>query len=174
MRIGVSGAHGTGKTTLVEELCNRLPDHTPVDEPYVLFEEEGHEFEYPPSVDDYRLQLRRSLVMLRTAAPGAVFDRTPLDFLAYLTVCGVDAESEADADELRAAMSLLDLLIVVPVTAETGRQLPAVEMPELQRAVDSALMDLVHADPLDVCGHLRVVELTGPLTTRIESVVTAL
>lgn len=174
MRIGVSGAHGTGKTTLVEELCNRLPDHTPVDEPYVLLEDDGHEFEYPPSVDDYRLQLRRSLVSLRTSAPGAVFDRTPLDFLAYLTACGADPETKVDADELREALSLLDLLIVVPVTVETGQQLPSVEMPELQRAVDSALLDLVHADPLDVCGHLLVIELTGPLRTRIESIVSAL
>lgn len=170
MRIGVSGPHGTGKTTLVEELCNRLPGYTPVDEPYVLLEDDGHEFGYPPSVDDYRLQLRRSLVSLRASAPGTVFDRTPLDFLAYLTACGVDAATEVDVDEVRESMSLLDLLIVVPITAETGRQLPTVEMPELQRAVDSALLDLVYADPLDVCEHLPVIELTGPLATRIESI----
>ena len=26
MRVGISGAHGTGKTTLAEALCARLPD----------------------------------------------------------------------------------------------------------------------------------------------------
>ena len=45
MRIGVSGPHGTGMTTLVEEMCVRLKGHTPVDEPYFVLEEEGREFE---------------------------------------------------------------------------------------------------------------------------------
>jgi uridine kinase len=45
MRVGVSGAHGTGKTTLVEELCAHLAGHLPVDEPYFVLEVE-------PSADD--------------------------------------------------------------------------------------------------------------------------
>jgi uridine kinase len=34
MRIGISGAHGTGKTTLAELLCAHLPGHVTADEPY--------------------------------------------------------------------------------------------------------------------------------------------
>jgi Ni2+-binding GTPase involved in maturation of urease and hydrogenase len=45
MRIGISGAHGAGKTTLVEALCAHMADCTAVDEPYYLLEEEGYEFE---------------------------------------------------------------------------------------------------------------------------------
>ncbi len=44
MRAGISGTHGTGKTTLAEALCARLPGHVTVDEPYYLLEEEGYEF----------------------------------------------------------------------------------------------------------------------------------
>ncbi|AHH19008.1 hypothetical protein NONO_c42240 [Nocardia nova SH22a] len=33
MRIGVSGPHGTGKTTLVHELCSHFDDLTPIEEP---------------------------------------------------------------------------------------------------------------------------------------------
>jgi len=36
MRVGISGAHGTGKTTLAQALCMQLPGHVPADEPYLL------------------------------------------------------------------------------------------------------------------------------------------
>jgi uridine kinase len=42
MRVGVSGTHGTGKSTLVEALCVHLPEHLAADEPYYLLEEEGY------------------------------------------------------------------------------------------------------------------------------------
>jgi hypothetical protein len=56
------------------------------DEPYYLLEEEGHEFGFPPSPEDYRALLARSLQSLSSPPllPGVVFDRTPLDYLAYL------------------------------------------------------------------------------------------
>ena len=84
MRIGVSGAHGTGKTTLVEALCTRLDGHVAIDEPSVMLEEAGYESELPPAPDDYRAQLEWSLSALSSAGPRVVFDRTPLDALAYL------------------------------------------------------------------------------------------
>ena len=42
MRVGITGTHGTGKTTLAGALCARLPGHVMVDEPYYLLEEEGY------------------------------------------------------------------------------------------------------------------------------------
>ena len=57
MRAGISGTHGTGKTTLAGALCARLPGHVVADEPYYLLEEEGYEFGYPPSLEDYRALL---------------------------------------------------------------------------------------------------------------------
>ncbi|MFD1811804.1 AAA family ATPase [Rhodococcus gannanensis] len=171
-RIGVSGPHGTGKTTLVEELCARLDGYTPIDEPYVLLEEEGYEFEYPPSVADYRAQLRRSLRSLHDSGSGVVFDRTPLDFLAYLTACGVDPEDTVDVDLVRSAMATLDLLIVVPITDDT--ELPPAEFPQLGAAVNHALLELVYDDPLQLFEGLPVVELTGPVDRRVETVLAAL
>jgi hypothetical protein len=171
MRIGVSGTHGTGKSTLVEEVCARLGGHESVDEPYVLLEEEGHELGHPPSAADFRRQLDRSLVALGVPAARVVFDRTPLDFLAYLAVMGVDRASEAGA--VRAALATLDLLVLVPVTPEAERLLPPAELPELRRAVDDALLDLVHTDSLEVVGGLPVLELTGPLAGRVDAVVRA-
>ena len=36
MRAGISGTHGTGKTTLAQALCAHLPGHVTADEPYYL------------------------------------------------------------------------------------------------------------------------------------------
>jgi predicted ATPase len=98
MRIGIAGTHGTGKTTLAAALCARLPGHVTADEPYYLLEDEGYDFAFPPSPDDYRALLARSLRSLgaQPPHPGVVFDRTPLDYLAYLAATGADAEREAD------------------------------------------------------------------------------
>jgi hypothetical protein len=170
MRIGVSGAHGTGKTTLVQELCARLAGHVPVDEPYLLLEEEGYEFEFPPSPDDYRAQLRRSLRVLRSTAPRVVFDRTPLDFLAYLAALGAGLEGEADPAAVRSALASLDLLIVTPVTPEIERVLPRPGLPRLRERMNDALLDLLSGDPLDAWGDVPVIELGGPLDERLEAV----
>lgn len=174
MRIGVSGTHGVGKTTLVEELCARLTDHAAVDEPYILLEEEGYEFEHPPSLDDYRTQLSRSLRALRSPAARVVFDRTPLDFLAYLAAYDLDIEAETDTSALRAALESLDLLVVVPITDEAERVLPGAEMLQLRQAVNDTLLDLVYNDPLQVCGDVPVIELAGWLDGRLEAVLAAL
>lgn len=101
-----------------------LAGHVAVDEPYFLLEEEGYEFDFPPSLDDYRAKLRRSLRVLRSAAPRVVFDRTPLDFLAYLAAQDAGIEGEADPSALRSALASLDLLIVTPITPETEQVLP--------------------------------------------------
>jgi hypothetical protein len=171
---GVSGAHGTGKTTLVEGLCARLTDHVAIDEPYVLLDEEGHEFEYPPSIDDYRAQLRRSLLALRSPATSVVFDHTPLDFLAYLAAHGLAIEAEADTAALRAVLERLDLLVIALITAEGEALLPRAEMLPLRRGVNDALLELVYDDPLRICDRVPMIELTGRLDERLEAVLAAL
>lgn len=174
MRIGISGAHGTGKTTLVEALCAHMADHAAVDEPYYLLEEEGYESEYPPSTKDYRAQLTRSLLALRSPTEGVVFDRTPLDFLAYLCAQGVDFEGAADHASLRSALTSLDLLVITPITPETEQILPTAEMLRLREAMNGALLDLLYGDPLQLWGDVPVLELNGPLDQRLEAVLAAL
>src|SRR5688572_1296873 len=86
MRIAISGSHRTGKSTLLAELAARLPQYTSVDEPYHLLEEEGHELSHPPSREDFEAQLERSIEEVRAAGDDTLFDRCPLDLLAYLAV----------------------------------------------------------------------------------------
>ena len=104
MRVGISGTHGTGKTTLAGALCARLPGHVMADEPYYLLEEEGHELGFPPSLEDYRALLECSVRSLSSPLPpGIVFDRTPLDYLAYMATTGANPSDEAGAAALQPA-----------------------------------------------------------------------
>lgn len=112
--------------------------------------------------------------MLSLPGPRVVFDRTPLDYLAYLIVLDVDIEVDAGQAPLRSAMSSLDLLVITPITTETEQILPAAEMPGLRAAMNEALLELVYQDPLQAWGDVPVVELSGPLDSRAEVVLRAL
>jgi hypothetical protein len=176
MRVGISGTHGTGKTTLAEALCAHLPGHVAADEPYCQLEEQGYEFGFPPSLEDYRALLACSVRNLSSPPllPGTVFDRTPLDYLAYLAATGADPSDEAGAAALRPAFASLDLLVITPITAETERVLPTAEMPGLRSRMNDALLELVYDDPLNAWGDITVLELTVPLDRRLDSVLAAL
>ncbi|WP_436536420.1 ATP/GTP-binding protein [Actinoplanes sp. HUAS TT8] len=175
MRIAISGTHGTGKTTLAEALCAHLPEHVMAEEPYYLLEEQGYEFGFPPSSEDYRAMLACSIRGLRApSASGVVFDRSPLDYLAYLAAIGVDWSEQVDAGSLRPAFATLDLLVVVAVTPETERSLPAAELPGLRSRMNDALLELVYDDPLDAWTDIPVLELSGPLDDRLDTVLAAL
>jgi len=176
MRVGISGAHGTGKTTLAEALCACLPGHLTADEPYYQLEEEGYPFGFPPSVADYRALLARAVQSLTAppARPGMIFDRTPLDYLAYLAAVGADPQVEAGAAALRAALGSLDLLVLTPITLETEQLLPPAEMPRLRARMNDALLELVYDDPLDAWGDIPVLELSGPPGGRLAAVLAAL
>ena len=176
MRVGISGTHGTGKTALAGELCARLPGHVTADEPYYLLEEQGHEFEFPPSPQDYRALLARSVRCLNSPPPlpGVVFDRTPLDYLAYLAATGADPADEIGAAALRSAFASLDLLVITLITPETEQVLPPAEMPGLRSRMNDALLELVHDDPLNAWEDVPVLELDGPLDGRLGAVLAAL
>jgi hypothetical protein len=175
MRVGISGTHGTGKTTLAGALCARMPGHVTADEPYYLLEEEGYEFGFPPSLEDYRALLARSVQSLSSPPlAGIVFDRTPLDYLAYMTAIGADPAEEADAAALQPAFASLDLLVITLITPETERVLPAAEMTGLRSRMNDALAELVHADPLEAWEDVPVLELDGPLDGRLGAVLAAL
>jgi hypothetical protein len=176
MRVGISGAHGTGKTTLAEALCAHLPGHVAAGEPYYLLEEEGYEFGFPPSAEDYRALLARSVRSMTSLLlpAGVVFDRTPLDYLAYMAATGADPSEEAGTVALPAAFARLDLLVITPITAEAERVLPAAEMPALRSQVNDALLDLIYDDPLNAWRDIPVLELGGPLDGRLDAVLAAL
>lgn len=173
MRIAVSGTHFSGKSSLVEELSRRLPDYLTVEEPYHLLADEGYDFPELPSLEDFELQLKRSIDSLREAEPDVLFDRCPVDLLAYLLT-----HEESDAFDLerwlprvQAAVETLDLVVFLPVEERDRIALPPSEDAELRRRVDEALREVLLENPYDF--DVDVLEVTGPLQERVRQVMAA-
>ena len=59
MRIGISGTHFSGKSTLIREVLRFLPGYIGVNEPYFILEQEGYLFSDPHIVEDYEAQCKR-------------------------------------------------------------------------------------------------------------------
>jgi len=170
-RIAISGSHRAGKSTLVERLSAALPSYTTVDEPYHVMAEDGYEFSHPPSLEDFQAQLAHSIASLSGGEPNVLFDRCPVDILAYISV-----RDDADAfhfDEwlprVRAAVQTLDLIAFVPIEARDRIAMSASgEDRELRRAVDEKLRELLREDPFDFGVDVVVVE--GEPDRRLRSV----
>ena len=170
MRIAVSVAHRTGKTTLIEALSRALPGYGVVDEPYYLLEEEGHEFAEMPSLDDFELQLERSLQCVEDSEDDQLFDRCPADLLAYLITHRDSAGFDARVwlPRLESTMRRLDLIVFVPIEHPDRVVVSDPEDRELRRRVDEELREIVVEDRWDF--GLEAIEVTGPLRERVRQV----
>ncbi len=168
MRIAVSGSHGAGKTTLVEDFAAAHPTYRAEPEPYEALTEAGSAFSDPPTIDDYLEQLEHSVeTLLAKDAPGdVIFDRCPVDFLAYLQVvsrrAGDDEAFDLDdvLDDARAAIETLDLIVFLPLPKDGTMD---AEYAALQRAVDRELRAILRDDSLSLfeAGAPRVAVIRG-------------
>jgi hypothetical protein len=171
MRIAISGSHRTGKSTLLSLLSELLPSYSTIDEPYHSMEEEGHEFSHPPSIEDFEAQLERSIRDLEDDGGDVLFDRSPIDFLAYLA-----AHEDADAFDLdewlprvRTAVETLDLLVFVPIESSDRITLSASDRrDETRGTVDEKLRDMLIDDSLEL--ELDVLEVEGDPEARARAV----
>jgi predicted ATPase len=174
MRIAVSGAHRTGKTTLVEELCRSLPNYVAVDEPYHLLAEEGYEFAEMPCLEDFELQLERSIESLAEDEEDRIFDRCPADILAYLIT-----HDESEGFDLkhwlprvRSAMERLDLIVFVPIEDPDRVIVSEPDDAELRHRVDEELREILLEDRWDF--GVEILEVNGTLRERVRQVLEAL
>jgi len=169
MRIAVSGTHRAGKTTLVAALAELLPAYEVVGEPYHQLEEEGHEFAEIPSLEDFELQLERSIDCLVDSAENQLFDRCPADLLAYL-LTHRDADG-FDVDDwlprVEAAMQRLDFVVFVPVEDPDLVSIPPEER-RFRRRVDEELRSILVEDRWEL--GVEVIEVTGPVAARARQV----
>lgn len=175
MRIAVCGTHTTGKSTLVAELANALPGHAVVPEPYEILEERGYAFSHPPTLEDYVLQLRQSLRSLRRSSPNLIFERSPLDLVAYI-LASPDAD-RFDLEPWRAPMNralrTLDLIVTLHPDPTQPPDLPPEEA-SFRFAVDDVLRDLVNDDEFELEGRVTVLTLDGLWKGRLSRVLAAL
>jgi broad-specificity NMP kinase len=164
MRIAISGTHGVGKTTLIDAFLQAHPEFAHEAEPYVtMVEELGEEFSEEPIVEDFRRQLDFNIERLRQYASGVkvVFERCPVDFLAYIDA--LDRKiAAALVDDVEHALNHLDLIVYLPLEAAPLES----EYPKLQRAVDRRLQSILIDDDLGIID-TRVIEARGSTTQRL-------
>lgn len=152
MKIAITGAHKVGKTSLVDQLERACPDYQCLPEPYFALEEMGHSFSEIPNLEDYLLQLEYAIEQISAYEDQVIFDRCPIDLLAYIQV--VDEFEEIDIPALyqkvQEAMAELDLLVFVPIEEPDLIGCSAFEMPELRMAVNELLEEWVREFDIEV------------------------
>ena len=172
MRIAVSGTHGVGKSTLIDEFLSMQPEFTHEPEPYtVLVEDFGEEFSDEPNMEDFRRQLDFNIDRLRQHAPGekVIYERCPVDFLAYVDALE-PGSVEALLGPVAKAMQNLDLIVYLPLDKD---QTLESEYPKLQKAVDRRLSKILLDDELGIIS-TPVVEAKGSTAQRLRVVETSL
>lgn len=165
MRIAVSGTHGVGKSTLIEEFLRLHPEFEHEPEPYeVMVDDYGEEFSAEPCVEDFLRQVEFNLERLGQHARDekVIYERCPLDFLAYINALD-SSVSQKLLERISDAMRQLDLIVYLPLDdASDG------EYPKLRRAMDHQLSEILTST------NVAVVEATGSSAQRLRIVENAL
>lgn len=172
MRIAVAGTHRNGKTSLTEAFVRARPDFDLEPEPYEQMLEAGEDFldHYEPEAFTRQLEHLVGRLTLREPGEKVIFDRSPMDFLAYLAACDrTDGWSSIESDVIRTAstgLAHLDLVVWLPLRSRSG---PATS--SLRRVVDAHLADLIGSDPIGVLGQggPRIVEVHGSTPRRLKA-----
>jgi len=165
MRIAVSGTHGVGKSTLIEQFLRMHPEFEHEPEPYeVMVEDYGDEFSAEPCVEDFLRQLEFNLERLGQHASGEniIYERCPLDFLAYINALDSHV-SDALMERVSDTMRQLDLIVYVPLDDACDA-----EHPKLRKAMDRQLSEILTSM------NVGVVEATGSTAQRLRAVENAL
>jgi predicted ATPase len=171
MRIAISGTHGVGKSTLIDEFLSVQPEFTHEPEPYtVLVEDFGEEFAAEPLVEDFRRQLEFNIARVKQYKHGerVIYERCPADFLAYIDALEPQS-AEALLDPVAEAMQNLDLIVFLPLDDANSDE---AEYPKLRKAVDQRLYSILIDDELGMI-KTRVVEARGSTAQRLRVVVDA-
>ena len=166
MRIAVSGTHFTGKSTLIEDMVEIFPKYEAVQEPYYLLEEAGYDFPAVPSLEDFEQQLTKSLQIISSKKENIIYDRSPLDFVAY--AFSVEDADSFDLDEwlpkIQDAIKTLDLIVYLPI--ESRIPIPKSADDDLRYEMDENLMEILMDNSLDL--DIEVVEVKGSREQRIK------
>lgn len=142
MKVAITGAHRVGKTTLIEKLLESLPDYEYIQEPYYEMEESGHLFSDTPTIDDYLAQLKHSINQISKNDGNIIFDRCPIDIMAYIeAIGGYDIQSlYLNVEDI---MKQIDLLVFIPIEIPDLIGCSDSELPELRFRVNEILNDWV-------------------------------
>jgi len=165
MKIAFTGAHLVGKTSLAEKLYESLSDSVFVPEPYVELEEKGHLFSETPNLEDLTAQLEYALERIEIDEPDVIFDRCPLDLLAYMHIIGGAEASRSFYLKVKETMDEIDLLVFVPVETPDRMDCPETEFPKLRKQVNELLEEWIDAFDLET------ITVKGDLAEREKQVI---
>ena len=170
MKFAVSGTHATGKSTLMHALTSLLAGYEAVEEPYYLMAEDGYDFADEPTLDDYVAQMKYSMAMIAGSEDDTIFERAPLDFLAYLNAHdeGATFEEESWSEMVEETMDMLDFVVFVPVETPDVIGLAFENDRALRERVNHALQELM--DEFEFSGGGRVVTVSGSVEERARQV----
>ncbi|WP_343636226.1 ATP-binding protein [Fluviicola sp.] len=168
MKIAFTGAHRVGKTTLAEKIHALAPEFLFIPEPYRELLEEGHLFSETPSTEDFSMQLDRALENVEIDELDVLFDRSPLDLLAYIHIIGGAEASRKYYLQVKETMDEIDLLVFVPVEKHDVIGCPESEFPKLRRQVNELLEEWIDAFDLDT------ITVSGTLAEREKQVIEAI
>jgi AAA domain-containing protein len=166
LRIAVSGAHGTGKSTLIAAFLERFPDYHHEPEAYESLADDVDLISGEvPSPEGLQLLLDHTITAVGSHPPGArvIFERSPADYLAYAAASRgywpretIAAFVEEALPRVREAMKSLDRLALLPVVSQGPIRGRGGEDPRYRRRVSRALERLLLDD------EYRLFEGTGP------------
>lgn len=141
MRIAFTGTHRVGKTTLAAEIADNLPEFNLINEPYLQLQESGYFFSEEPSTDDYIVQFNFALKQLEHTDDQVIFDRCPLDLLAYVRVTDQTKDISTLYETMIDAISNIDLIVFVPIESPDLISCTPADLPHLRRKVNNVLED---------------------------------
>ncbi|MBS1183241.1 MAG: hypothetical protein H6Q99_3121 [Proteobacteria bacterium] len=177
MRIAVTGTHGSGKTTLIDDFVSAHCDYESVPEPYWLLVQGGMPFANGADAADLEDQLGQSckLILEEITGRNVIFDRCPLDFLAYLDVVSASEGFEwlpqgRLLSRIGRALATLDLVVFVPLLRPDEIQVP-IEYGQLRIKVDLRLKTMLRQDDLGLLhAGPRIIEISGSRTQRVAQI----
>lgn len=182
MRIAVSGTHFIGKSTLIADFIKAHPEYKSETEPYYKLQEEGiMELALEPSLESLVEQLNFSIEQINQHAntPNIIFDRCPVDFIAYAMCIAEQDNMDIDDSEIaeifpevKLALNNLDLIIFLPLSKENTITYTE-ENPEYRKLANKCFKKLYRDDSCDIFpryGHPRIVEVTGDRNARLKIV----
>lgn len=170
MRIAISGTHASGKSTLIDAFAARHPEYTCEPEPYVVLQElYGEAFDATPTIEDFERQLEYQCELLTrySTADNAIFERSPVDFLAYMLSID-DRAPRADEwiSTVRTALERIDLLVYLPLDERSPIHVPDDEDPVLREEVDHRLREILFGDEFDIW----LIEARGSVADRLHAI----
>lgn len=71
----------------------------------------GYIFSESPTSDEYIIQLEHSIKQIENSENDVIFDRCPLDFLAYTQAVDYTYNSQSIFNKVQKTMSKIDLLV---------------------------------------------------------------